>query len=126
LIEKNPTAINIQAIPMIMKPIKIIVRTAPISHNNPAVSKIFSPDFMERLVNDFLKNIAEMMANMNSTTKAVMRVPIIPQRLFMSMKYCWIAVGLVQSISMFEIAMRIITITVAMKATTPIMSVINP
>ena len=87
MIEKNPTAISIQAIPMSMKPTKIIVKTAPISHNNPAVAKMFSPDFVERLVNDFLKNIAETMANANNTTKATITIPIILQILLKFMKY---------------------------------------
>lgn len=126
MIEKNPTAINIQAIPMSTKPTKIIVRTAPISHNNPAVSKIFSPDFAERLVNDFLKNIAETMVNTNNTTKAPIAAPIIFQILVKSVKYAGIAAGLVQSISILESAMRITTTNVAMKATTPMMSVITP
>jgi hypothetical protein len=53
-----------------MKPTKIIVRIAPINHRSPAVAKIFSPDFVESVDNDFLKNTAEMIKNTKSTTKA--------------------------------------------------------
>jgi hypothetical protein len=61
LIDKNPTAIYIQAIQMSTEPIKIIVKIAPINHTSPAFSKILSPDFAESIFSDFLKNRVAMM-----------------------------------------------------------------
>lgn len=60
---------------MSMKPITIIVEIAPINHSSPAVPKIFSPDFMESVDNDFLKNIAVMIKNTKNTMKAT-KMPI--------------------------------------------------
>lgn len=65
-IEKNPTAMIIHAIHTIIKPTRIIDRTAPMSQIRPAVSKVFSPDFVERASKDFLKNTAEMIRDMTS------------------------------------------------------------
>ena len=53
-IEKKATAASIQAISVRMVPIRIIVRTAPISKISPAVSNIFSPDFSESKEKAFL------------------------------------------------------------------------
>ena len=54
LIEKKATASSIVAIQIIMTPITIIVKTAPISNNSPAVENIPTPDFEERMFSDFL------------------------------------------------------------------------
>lgn len=115
-----------------MKPTKIIVRKAPISHNSPAVSKIFSPDFTERVDNDLLKNTAEMIRNTKSTTRAAMAPTTIGsihgQRAFQSVMFYWIFVAhSVQSVMpRVEIASRTVITRIATKTTPPIIVEMNP
>jgi len=52
-IEKKATAASIQATNITAKPTSIIVKIAPTSRSNPAVLNIFSPDFTDRISNDF-------------------------------------------------------------------------
>lgn len=54
MIEKKATASSIIAIQTTMTPITIIVKTALISNNSPAVENIPTPDFEESMFSDFL------------------------------------------------------------------------
>lgn len=76
LIEKNATARGIKATQRSMKPTPIIVKTAPISINNPVVPKRPTPAFSERVVNDLLKKMAATTTNTKRATKVPMMAAI--------------------------------------------------
>ena len=57
--EKNAIVAIIQATNISSKPIKnTIVNIAPVNKSVPAVSNMCSPDFCDRVLNDFLRFIA--------------------------------------------------------------------
>ena len=64
--DKNPAAMSIHEIQIIIKPTRIIDRTAPISQIKPAFSNIFSPERADNASKDFLKNTAEMIMDMTT------------------------------------------------------------
>ena len=68
-IEKNDTVSSIRAIQRRMKPMPIMVRTAPISISNPVVPKRPTPVFSETIFNDFLKKMLATTTNTKSKTK---------------------------------------------------------
>lgn len=83
LIEKKAIArINIE-IHMRMKPIAMIVNTAPISNSNPVVPNKPTPAFIESVLSDFLMNIATIMAvknRINSTIRIAVRKGVMALR----------------------------------------------
>ena len=69
LIEKNAIVSSISDIHRSMKPMPIMVKTAPISINNPAVSKRLTLVRSEIVVNDFLKKMLATITKMKSKIK---------------------------------------------------------
>jgi hypothetical protein len=52
-----------------MKPIKTIVRIAPIKNSRPVVANMWTRVFSERLVIDLLRKMAATIANTKSNTR---------------------------------------------------------
>ncbi len=75
LIEKKAIAINRKQIQIRTKPIKIIVRTAPISSSRPAVPNRPTPDFDASVPSDFRYRKAVRIANAKRMTTAMMTPP---------------------------------------------------
>ncbi len=72
---KNAMAIRSSEIHIKMKPMRIIVRTAPIKSSIPAVPKSPTPVLFDDSDIDFLKKTAATTTNMKRTTNAMMIPP---------------------------------------------------